>query len=153
MTEMKIGIIARTWFTSTKGGSERYMARLFEELRKDHEVKVVTFDKSEDKDVIQIKLPKISLITQTLFSFLASRKINRIKPDVCLINQYWSEFSPLLIKVPWIPVIHDVGLFYSEWARLHRLKHFVRKKIVDRVTQEAKLIIVPSKLTATDLQN
>ncbi len=150
---MKIGIIARTWFTSTKGGSERYIARLFEELRKNHEVKVITFDRSEDKDVIQIKLPKFSLVTQALFSFLASRKMNKIKPDVCLINQYWAEFSPLLLKVPWIPIIHDVGLFYSEWAREHRLKHFVRTKILDRVTRKAKLVIVPSKLTADDLQN
>ncbi len=150
---MKIGIIARTWFTSTKGGSERYVARLFEELRKNHEVKVITFDRSEDKDVIQIQLPKISLVTQALFSFLASRKMNKIKPDVCLINQYWAEFSPLLLKVPWIPIIHDVGLFYSEWAREHRLKHFVRTKILDRIAKKAKLVIVPSKLTATDLQN
>lgn len=149
---MKIGIIARTWFTSTKGGSERYIARLFEELKKNHEVTVVTFDRSEDKDVIQIKLPKISMITQVLFSFLASRKINEIKPDVCLINQYWAEFSPLLLKVPWIPINHDVGLFYSERAREHRLKHFVRTKTLDKVTKKAKLIIVPSKLTATDLQ-
>ena len=148
---MKIGIIARTWFTSTKGGSERNIVRLFEELRRNHEVKVVTFDRSEDKDVIQIKLPKISLVTQALFSFLASRKINEIKPDVCLINQYWAEFSPLLLKVPWIPIIYDVGLFYSEWAKEHRLKHFVRTKVLDRVTKKAKLVIVPSKLTADDL--
>lgn len=149
---MRIGIIARTWFTSTKGGSERYIARLFEELRKNHEVKVITFDRSEDKDVIQIKLPKISLITQVLFSFFASRKMNKIKPDVCLINQYWAEFSPLLLKAPWIPIIHDVGLFYSRRAREHRLKHFVRTKILYKVTKKAKLMIVPSKLAATDLQ-
>lgn len=149
---MKIGIIARTWFTSTKGGSERYIARLFEEARKNHEVKVVTFDRSEDRDVIQIRLPKISLVTQALFSFLASRKINRIKRDVCLVNQYWAEFSPLLLKVPWIPIIHDVGLFYSKWAREHHLKHSVRIRILDRVTKKARVIIVPSKLTATDLQ-
>lgn len=150
---MKIGIIARTWFTSTKGGSERYIARLFEEARKSHQVKVVTLDKSENRDLMQMRLPKISLVTQTLFSFLASRKINQIKPDVCLINQYWAEFSPLLLKVPWMPIIHDVGLFYSKWARQHFLKHSVRTRILDRVTQKAKLIIVPSKLTATDLQN
>ena len=152
MMQMKIGIIARTWFTSIKGGSERYIARLLEELRRDHEVKAITFDRSEDKDVIQIKLPKITLVTQVLFSALASRRMNKIMPNVCLINQYWGEFSPLLLRVPWIPIIHDVGLFYSEWAREHRLKHFVRTKILDKVTKKAKLIIVPSKLTATDLQ-
>ena len=149
---MKIGIIARTWFTSTKGGSERYIARLFEELKKDHEVEVVTFDRSEDEDVIQIRLPKISLVTQVLFSLLASKKMNKIKPDVCLVNQYWAEFSPLLLKVPWIPIIHDLGLFYSESAKEHRLKHFFRTRVLDRITKKAKLIIVPSKLTASDLQ-
>jgi glycosyltransferase involved in cell wall biosynthesis len=36
---------------------------------------------------------------------------------------------------------------------VHRLKHFVRANVLGRVTRKAKLIIVPSKLTATDLQN
>ena len=152
MMPMRIGIIARTWFTSIKGGSERYIARLLEELRRDHEVKAITFDRSDDEDVIQIKLPKITLATQVVFSFLASRRMNKIMPNICLVNQYWGEFSPLLLRVPWIPVIHDVGLFYSEWAREHRLKHFVRTKVLSEVTKKAKLIIVPSKLTATDLQ-
>jgi glycosyltransferase involved in cell wall biosynthesis len=150
---VKIGIIARTWFTSTKGGSERYIARLFEELRRSHEVKVVTFDRSEDRDVIQIKLPRISLVTQALFSFLASRKMNAIKPDVCLVNQYWAEFSPLLLKVPWIPIIHDVGLFYSERAQRSFFKHFVRTGVLGEVARRARLIVVPSQLTADDLRS
>ena len=148
---MKIGIIARTWFTSIKGGSERYIARLLEELRESHQVKAITLDRSEDKDVIQLKLPRISLITQFLFSVLASRKMNKIHPNVCIINQYWGELSPLFLKVPWIPVIHDIGLFYSEWARKHRLKHFIRTRVLSQVTKKAKLIIVPSQLTAQDL--
>jgi glycosyltransferase involved in cell wall biosynthesis len=149
---VKIGIIARTWFTSTKGGSERYIARLFEELKKNHEVQVVTFDRSEGEDVIQLRLPKISLVTQALFSFFASRKINKIKPDVCLINQYWAEFSSLLLKVPWVPIIHDVGLFYSERAKRSYFKHFVRTRVLKKMAMRAELIIVPSKLTADDLQ-
>ena len=149
---MKIGIIARTWFTSTKGGSERYVARLFEELRRNHEVKVVTLDTSEDEDVVQIKLPKIPLITQVLFSLWASTHMNKFKPDVCFVNQYWGEFSALLLKVCWIPIIHDVGLFYSKWAKRSYFKHFVRTMVLKRMAKQAELIIVPSKLTADDLR-
>jgi len=149
---MKIGIIARTWFTSTKGGSERYIARLFEELRKGHEVKVITLDTSGDEDVVQVKLPKIPLITQVLFSFWASTYMNRFKPDACLVNQYWGEFSALLLKVRWVPIIHDVGLFYSKWAKRSYLKHFVRTRVLKRMAKRTQLIIVPSKLTAGDLQ-
>ena len=149
---MKIGIIARTWFTSTKGGSERYIARLFEELKKNHEVRAVTLDKSKDKDVIQIRLPKISLVTQALFSVWASIYMNKFKPDVCLVNQYWGEFSALLLKVRWVPIIHDIGLFYSKWAKKSYFKHFVRTNVLKKMAKRAELIIVPSRLTANDLQ-
>jgi len=123
-----------------------------EELRKHVAVQAVTLDISTDKDVTQIKIPKISLITQVLFSFTTSKILNKLKPDVCLINQYWAEFSPLLLNVPWIPIIHDVGLFYSEWAKKHRIKHVIRTQVLKKVTKQAKIIIVPSRLTAKDLQ-
>ena len=152
MLIMKIGIIARTWFTSSKGGSERYIKELCDELKKGNEVIVITFEKSIEDFVLQIKLPRIPFVTQFLFSFLAARKINAIRPDICLVNQYWGEFSPLLLRIPWISIIYDVGLFTSERAKKERLKHIFRVKILRLVTRKAKTIIVPSKLTSTDLQ-
>lgn len=147
-----IGIIARTWFTSTKGGSELYIKRVFEELKKKQKVFVVTLDHDLDPEVIQISLPRIPFITQLLFSLLASKKINSIKPDVCIINQYWAEFSPLLLRVPWVPVIHDLGLFSSKRAQKNLIKHLFRINILKFVTKKSKIIIVPSKLTSYDLQ-
>jgi len=148
---LRIGIIARTWFTSTKGGSELYIKRIFEELKKSHRVVVVTLDIDPDPDVIQIRLPRIPFFTQVLFSLLASVRINSIKPDVCVVNQYWAEFSPLLLRVPWVSIVHDVGLFYSERAKRNLIKHIFRVKILSLVTKKSKKIIAPSKLTMNDL--
>lgn len=148
---MRIGIIARTWFTSTKGGSERYIKRVFEELKKNHDVVVVTLDCDSDPEVIQIRLPRMPLITQVLFSLFASVRFNSIKPDICIINQYWAEFSPLLLRVPWVSIIHDVGLFNSEWAKRNPIKHVFRVKILSQVTKKSRIMIVPSKLTLNDL--
>jgi len=148
---LRIGIVARTWFTSTKGGSERYIKRVFDELKKSHRVVVATLDHDPDPAVIQIKLPRIPFITQVLFSLFASVRVNSIKPDVCIVNQYWAEFSPLLLRVPWVSIIHDVGLFYSEWAKRNPIKHIIRVKILSLVTKKSKIIIVPSKLTMNDL--
>lgn len=148
---MRIGIIARTWFTSTKGGSERYIKRVFEELKKNYDVVVVTLDYDPCPEVIRIRLPRIPFITQILFSLFASVRVNSIKPDICIINQYWAEFSPLLLRVPWVSIIHDVGLFNSEWAKRNQIKHVVRVKILSEVTKKSRIIIVPSKLTFNDL--
>lgn len=150
---MRIGIIARTWFTSTKGGSERYIKRVFEELKKSQQAIVVTLDHDPDPDVIQIRLPRIPFITQMLFSLFASVRINLIKPEICIINQYWAEFSPLLLRTPWVSIVHDVGLFHSEWAKRNPIKHIIRVKILNLVTKKSKIIIVPSKLTLNDLRN
>jgi len=147
-----IGIIARTWFTTTKGGSERYIKRVFDELTKKHEVIAVTLDSECEKNVIHIKFPRIPFITQLLFSFAAARKINKLRPDACIVNQYWGELSPLLLKVPFIPILHDVGLFTSKNAKKQIFKYFFRIRILERVVRKSKVLVVPSKLTSDDLQ-
>jgi len=104
------------------------------------------------KDVIQIRLPRNSYITSILFPFLALRQTMKFQPTICLIEQYWAEFTGLLLKTPWIPIISDVGLFQSKRMQQQHLRHFIRVKVLKKVMQKAKRIIVHWDASASDLQ-
>jgi len=156
-----IAIISRGWFCSIHGGSERFISKLGEELhRRGFRVVGVTrwlpsfaYPKAvHELRIFEDRNPK-PLIASIRFSRWAANVVNKIRPDVVIVNCYWGEASPIFISgsTPVVAVIHDVGLFHSEWARRHRLKHFLRVQILKRVVRRVNAIVVPSETVKNDL--
>ena len=158
---LRIPIISRNWFPSIRGGAERFISVLADLLcNKNFEIIGITryfpgFDKPKARHKLIYYLDKYPLpfVSSIRFSLWAARIVNRLGPDVVIVNGYWAEASPIFIRknIPVIVVIHDVGLFRSEWARRHRFKHFLRVKILRRVVERADRIVVPVDSVKNDL--
>jgi 1,4-alpha-glucan branching enzyme len=151
---MKIGIISRAWFTEVKGGAERYIYEIAKELI--YRGYIVTTISQNISDLpnrhIKISVGRIPLITSGISSLLFGIIAQLSNIEFILVNGYWAEFAPLLIKKPWVLIIHDVALFRSERVQRNKLKHLLRKVFLAKVVRRAKKIIVPSKLTYEDLR-
>lgn len=158
---MRIALVSRGWWPSVKGGSERFISKLGEELsRRGHEVIGVTrWFRGEDRPeaphelIIKEEGRALPLISSYLFSRWAAKVVNNLRPDAVIVNTYWGETSPTMIsgEIPVVAVIHDVGLLHSELARKHKLKHALRMRALRKVTRRVDKIIVPTKRVMTDL--
>ena len=158
---MRIALVSRGWWPSVRGGSERFISKLGEELsRRGHEVVGVTrwfhgteYPKAPHKLVVKEEGRAVPLLSSYLFSRWAAKVVNGLKPDAVITNTYWGETSPLMIsrEIPVIAVIHDVGLIHSEWARKHRVKHALRMRALRKVTQRVDKIVVPTQQVKIDL--
>ncbi len=95
----------------------------------------------------------IPVISNYIFSRRASDIVNRLSPEVVIINSYWGESSALYIRraIPKIVLIHDVGLFRSPIARRNLAKHILRVYVLRRVVRVADLIVVPTEAVKRDL--
>ena len=157
---MKIAVISRGWWPSIKGGSEKFISRIAEELdKRGHEVIGITRrlpgnpspQASHSLIVIYDENPR-PLLSSLKFSWHAAQIVNNLDVDVVLINGYWGEASPLFIrKLPKVVIIHDVGLFSSKWARAHPLKHLLRVRILKTLVKVSNAIIVPTLTVQKDL--
>ncbi len=158
---MRIALVSRGWWPSVKGGSERFISKLGEELSKrGHEVIGVTrwfrgSDRPEAPHELIIKEEgrALPVLSSYAFSRWAAKVVNDLRPDAVIVNTYWGETSPTMIDegIPIIAVIHDVGLIHSELARRHRLKHLLRMRALRKVTRRVNRIVVPTKRVMMDL--
>jgi len=150
---MKIAIISRSWFTETKGGAERYIYELSKELiGRNHEVVTVSRQDSDlHNEHVKVWSPSITIVGSAVFSYLGSRQTRKRGPAVTIVNQYWAEMAPLYLEMPTIIILHDVGLFESEIAQRQRIRHFFRKRTLEKVVEKANKIVVPSRLTFDQL--
>lgn len=151
---MRIAIISRSWFTEIKGGAERYIYETTKELiRRGYEVTTISRHRSDlPNRHISIRSLGVPFITSATTSLLSGILADLVDYDIVIANGFWAEFSPLLLTKPWVVIIHDIGLFGSQWAQEHRLKHFFRRIILRQVVRKARKIIVPSKLTFKDMK-
>lgn len=158
---MKIALVSRGWFPSVRGGSEKFITRVAEELYNlGHEVIGITrwcpgieYPKADYRLIVyEDRRPK-QLLSSIKFSRWAAKTVNEVEPDAVLINSYWGEASPLFIKkeIPKISIIHDVGLFKSELAKKQRIKYLLRKFILSRVVNRVDAVIVPTDAVKNDL--
>ncbi len=156
-----IAMVSRGWFCSIHGGSERFISKVAEKLS-NRSFRVVGVTRwipgfpypraVHELRVFEDRRPR-PFIASLRFSWWAAKVVNELRPDVAIVNCYWGEASPILISrdIPVIAVIHDIGLFRSEWARRHRVKHFLRTQILKRIVSRVDAIIVPSKAVEKDL--
>lgn len=151
---MRIAVISRSWFTEIKGGAERYIYEVTKRLiKRGHEVTTISRHISDlPNRHIAIPSPGVPILTSALTSLLSGILADLGGFDVIIVNGYWAELSPLLLTKPWVVIIHDIGLFRSQWAQEHKVKHFLRRVILRNVVSKANKIIVPSKLTFNDMR-
>lgn len=157
----RIAIISRGWYPVIRGGAERFISRVSDELVKTgYQVIAITrLLKGQAPPKTSYKLIAIRqhfilpYLSSYMFSRRAAKITNKIKPDAVIVNTYWGELSPLYIDktIPVVAVIHDIGLFGSEWARKHRFKHFLRVRALKKVVKRVEKIIVPSTAVREDL--
>ena len=162
LTSIRIVVISRNWYPSVKGGAEKFITRVSEKLwfHKDYEVIGITRyvsgffpPRAGHKLLYYYEKHPIPIFSSLKFSLWASRITNLLKPDIVIVNSYWGEGSPIFIdkKIPVISIIHDVGLFRSEWARRHKLKHLLRVYVLKKVVKKARYIVVPTHVVKEDI--
>ncbi len=157
----KIAIVSRGWWPAVIGGSEKFMYRLGEQLyRLGHEVVGITRrfrgqrePKAIHRLIVMDQRIKAPIISSYLFSRWAAKTVNRIKPDIAIVNSYWGETSPTKIsrEIPLIAVIHDVGLFTSSIAKRYRLRHFLRTRALKGTCGRADIIVTPTEIVKEEL--
>ncbi len=158
---MRTCVISRNWFPSVRGGAERFISVLADRLfARGFDVVGVTryfpgFDEPRARHRLVYYLDRYPLpfVSSIRFSLWAARIVNHLGPDVVIVNGYWAEASPIFVRkdIPVIVVIHDVGLFRSEWAKKHKFKHFLRVRILRKVVERANRIVVPVDAVRNDL--
>ncbi len=159
-----IAIVSRSLWPFIKGGAEKFIYTLGQRLKSyGFNVLFITLspgsiDKKSfsQENIIFIKNPfikPIPLVSSLYFSVIASIIVNILKPDAVIVNGYWGEASPSLISrhIPVVVVIHDVGLFTSEYARRNRIKYLLRKAVLTLTTRRAWAIVVPTSTVKKDL--
>ena len=159
-----IAVITRSMWPYIKGGAEKFIFEVSKRLNHyGYRVIVITRSsdgKSEDiVDNLKLLLVKnllpffIPIVSSFDFSVQASIIVNKMEPDIVIINGYWGEASPIFIKkhVPVILVLHDVGLFTSKYAQQNIIKHILRIFVLRKATKRANLIVVPTIGVLRDL--
>jgi len=137
---MKVCLISRQFYPATKGGSELYMYEIYKRVRKENEVKILTYDKVDHESAEVLPFPKIHLIFAPLFSIIAGLKARSGNYDVVHINAYWSEFAGLFTRKS-ILTVHDVGLL-EEKGILNKIKAFILRKAMKKAE---KVVTVSEK--------
>ncbi len=159
-----IAVITRSMWPYIKGGAEKFIFEISKRL--DHygyKVTIITRSPNSELKIIidnlRLILIKnllplfIPIVSSFDFSIQASKVVNRMNPDIVIVNGYWGEASPIFIKkhIPVILVIHDVGLFTSMYARQNVIKHILRIFILRKATKRANVIVVPTIAVLRDL--
>jgi len=157
----RLAIVSRGWYPLVLGGADKFIASLADRLHKrGYEIIGITMGfgriqelKTNYKMIIIRQRKRIPLISSIFFSYRSANLVNKINPDAVIVNGYWAEASPIFIsgKIPIILIIHDVGLFRSQWAKKHRIKHMLRTFILRKNIRIATKIVVPTDIVKKDL--
>ncbi len=147
----KVAIVSRGWWPTVIGGSEKFMYRLGEQLyRLGYEVIGVTrrfMNQKEPKAIHRLTVMnqrvKIPLVSSYLFSRWAAKTVNRIKPDIAIVNSYWGELAPIWIsrEIKVVSVIHDIGFLES---RKNSLSSFIRVYALRKISSRSEAVVVPT---------
>ena len=161
----RIAVISRSLWPYVRGGAEKFIARLSEELRKlGFEVTIITRqaqrgDEEQLSEILSVG-PSFSLplISSYMFSRRAAATVNRLNVDAVIVNTYWGEAAPLYIsrkkgRPVIISIIHDVGLLHSSIAKRNIVKHVLRLRVLRGVVERSDLIVVPTDRVKFDLVN
>lgn len=103
-----IDLISRTYWPKTLGGAEKYFYELKKRLSKEYDLKLYTWDEVSEENVIKVNTPKISLIGSLIFSLKTAWKVNNSDSKLVHVNEFWSEYTPLFLKKPFVTSIHDL---------------------------------------------
>ncbi len=154
-----IAVVSRGWWPCIKGGSEKFMRRVADNLHSmGYRVTAVTrmigaCTPEADYPVVyrRVRL-RLPLVSSYLFSRWAAGVVNRLGVDVALVNSYWGEAAPLYIRrgVRVVSVIHDVGLLHSPTSG-GRLHNRLRLRVLRRVVERSDAIIVPVEPVKRDV--
>jgi len=148
---LKIIVISRGWWPHIYGGAEKFMFNVVKELANKHDVVVLTSvgpnETHRGYTLYSMGLKSLSTINSIRFSIWAARRTSKISADVVLVNNYWGEIAPLLLRnKPIITIIHDVGFISRK-----DIMSYVKKFIVKATIKNSKKIVVPSKSVLEDL--
>lgn len=156
---MRIAVVSRGWWPCIKGGSEKFMRRVADNLY-DMGYDVVAVTRMIGGCRPEARYPvvysrvrlRVPILSSLLFSRWAARTVNRLGVDAALVNAYWGEAAPIYIdeEVAVASVIHDVGLLHSPTSG-GRLHNAARLRVLRRVVERSDAIIVPVEAVKRDL--
>lgn len=148
-----IAIVSRGWWGSVFGGAEKFVYRLGEELYKmGYDVIGITRaipggrePRAPFKLIVSRPQRIIPLASSLSFSKWAGSQVNRINPDVAVVNAYWGELAPLFIErgISVITIIHDIG-FIHRGGRTSILKDKARLLVLRAAALKSSIVVVPS---------
>ncbi len=159
----KIILISRGWYPYVKGGADRFIESLAYYLSsRGYDVLGVTrvfrrkhnYDLDKPYDLYLIKQSMdIPLLSSIDFSIRASKIVNKLKPNIVIINQYWAESSAIFIKnnIPKIIVIHDIGFLKTNKGLRQNIINALRLYVLQRSIRKAVKIVVPTVVVKKDL--
>ncbi|BES82378.1 glycosyltransferase [Pyrodictium abyssi] len=163
--DIDVVLVSRGWFPTTKGGAEKFISRLGNELYK-RGLKVVGitqwvrnafYPKTPYKIIFISGKGKPNTLSSLVFSLKAGITVNKLKPCAVIVNGYWGELAPLFIKSSKIvTIIHDVGFVNSIYqSKLHynTIKNIMRKYILSKIIKKSDIIVVPSLIVKKDIIN
>ncbi len=147
----RIAIVSRGWWPTVIGGSEKFMYRLGEQLyRLGHEVVGITRrfrgqrePKAIHRLIVMDQRIKAPIVSSYLFSRWAAKTVNRIKPDIAIVNSYWGELAPIWIsrEIKVVSVIHDIGFLESSDRSLGS---FIRVYALRKISSRSDAVVVPT---------
>ncbi len=163
--DIDVVLVSRGWFPAIKGGAEKFIARLGEELHR-RGLKVVGITSwikgtllpiTSHRIILVSKKGKPSVLTSLVFSLKAGTIVNNLNPCAVIINGYWGELAPILIRNSRIiTIIHDVGFVHSirfSKRQYSGIKNFLRKNILNAIIRKSDIVVVPSLTVKRDIIN
>ncbi len=159
-----VAVITRSMWPYMKGGAEKFIFEISKRLQHyGYKVTIITRSPNgkleNTTNSLRLILVKnllpffIPIVSSFDFSIQASMIINKMDPDIVIVNGYWGEASPIFIRkqIPIIFVLHDVGLFTSKYAKQNIIKYILRVFVLRKATKRANIIIVPTIAVLKDL--
>ncbi len=154
---MYLVFISRGWWPNVRGGSERLIYRVSHELfNRGYEVVGIyyRFPNNDDAEasfkLLSVCSGNYNYLKAISFSYRAASKALELKPDVVIINGYWSEVAPIFIKrrLKVIYLIHDLGFIESRGALVA-----IKKLLMKYSIRYSNIIIVPTDVVKRNLVN
>ncbi len=152
---MRLVFISRGWWPNVRGGSEKFVYRISVELfRRGHDVVGIyyRFPRS-DEAVAPFRLlvggsSEYNYLKAVMFSSNAARKALELRPDVVIVNGYWSESAPIFIRkrLRVIYLVHDLGFMCRGGFIM-----FVKSLIMKYSIKSSDIVIVPTEVVRSEL--
>ncbi len=152
---LRIVFISRGWWPNVRGGSERFVYRVSLELfKRGHELIGIyyRFPNGEEAEA-PFKLlvggsGDYNYLKALMFSYNAAKKAIELRPDVVLVNGYWSESSPIFIgkRLRIIYLLHDLGFMVSK-GLIARIKGLILRYSI----KSSNIVVVPTEFVKNEL--